>query len=85
VRATRAIVNHAPIGEYRLRFFPKEEFSCPCGLYPIESRWHLLHECKRFNNYWNSRRDSISHFVLFLVYNSNAFSFGEETASLSHV
>ena len=37
-RATRAITNHAPIGEYRLKFFPKEDFSCPYGLYPIESR-----------------------------------------------
>ena len=36
-RATRAIVNHTPISKYRLRFFPKENFSCPCGLYPIES------------------------------------------------
>ena len=35
--ASRAITNHAPIGEYRLRFFPREEFKCPCGLYPIES------------------------------------------------
>jgi len=51
VRAIRAIINHAPIGKYRLRFFPKEEFLCPCGLYFIESRRHLLHECKRFNNY----------------------------------
>jgi len=37
-RATRVITNHALIGEYRLKFFPKEDFSCPCGLYPIESR-----------------------------------------------
>ena len=37
-RATRAIVNDAPIEEYWLRFFPKEEFACLCGLYPIESR-----------------------------------------------
>jgi len=37
-RATRAIVNHTPIGEYHLRFFPREDFSCPCGLYPIETR-----------------------------------------------
>ena len=48
-RATRAITNHAPIGEYRLRFFPKEEFKCPCGNYPIESRRHILHDCMRFN------------------------------------
>jgi len=36
-RATRAITNHAPIGEYRLRFFPEEEFKCPCGSYLIKS------------------------------------------------
>ena len=50
-RATRAIVNHAPIGKYRLKFFPREEFSCLCSLYPIESRQHILYNCKRFNNY----------------------------------
>ena len=29
--ATRAITNHTPIGEYRLRFFPREQFKCSCG------------------------------------------------------
>ena len=29
--ATRAITNHASISEYRLRFFPREEFKCLCG------------------------------------------------------
>jgi len=61
-RATRAIVNHAPIGEYHLRFFPQKEFKCPCSLYPVKSRHHILHECKRYNNYWNLRRDTIAHF-----------------------
>ena len=74
-RTTRAIINHAPIGEYRLRFFLREEFRCPCNHYPIESRQHILHECVRFNGYWNPRRDSFSHFVMFLVLNPNAFSF----------
>jgi len=73
--ATRAITNHAPIGEYRLRFFPKEEFKCPCSNYPIESRRHILHDCIRFNGYWNPRRDSLSHFVMFLIANPNAFVF----------
>jgi len=36
--AMRAITNHTPISEYRLRFFPREEFRCPCGRYPIKSR-----------------------------------------------
>ena len=70
-RATRVIVNHTPIGEYCLRFFPWEEFKCPCGLYPTESRWHILHECRRYDNYWNPRRDSIVHFTLFLEFNSS--------------
>jgi len=49
--ATRAITNHAPIGEFRLRFFSREEFKCPCNQYPIETRCHILHECGRFNEY----------------------------------
>ena len=49
--AMRAITNHAPIGEYRLRFFPNRDFKCPCNNYPIESRRHILHECSRFNGY----------------------------------
>ena len=74
-RATRAITNYALIGEYRLKFFPKEDFSCLCGLYPIELRQYILHECKRFNEYWNPRRDSIAHFIQFLECNPLAFSF----------
>ena len=50
-RASRAITNYAPIGEYRLRFFPRKEFRCLCGLYPIETRCHILHECRRFDKY----------------------------------
>ena len=75
--ATRAITNHAPIGEYRLRFFPNEEFKCPCGLYPIETRRHILHECTRHNGYWNPRRDSLSHFVMFLSAIPKAFAFND--------
>ena len=51
VHTTRAITNHAPTGKYRLRFFPREDFKCPCELYSIESRHHILHECGRFNGY----------------------------------
>ena len=75
-RATRAIINYTSIGKYWLRFFSRKEFSFPFSLYPIESRQHILYNCKKFNNYWNSRRDTIAHFSLFLELNSNAFSFG---------
>ena len=73
--AVRAITNHAPIGEYRLRFFPGMDFSCLCSNYPIETRRHILHECRRFNGCWNPRRDSLSHFVMFLTANPNVFAF----------
>jgi len=75
-RSSRTIINHTPIGEYCLRFFPCKDFKYPCGNYSIESRKHILHKCKRFNNYWNPRRDIIGHFVSFLIFNSSAFSFG---------
>jgi len=74
-RAMRAITNHAPIGEYRLRFFPNEDFKCLCNHYPIELRRHILHKCRRFNGYWNPRRDSLNHFTMFLITNPNAFAF----------
>jgi len=76
-RATRAITNHAPTGKYRLRFFPREEFKCLCGLYPIESRCHILYECGRFNGYWNPKRNSLSHFIMFLETNLSAFTFSD--------
>ena len=64
VRATRAIVNHAPIGEYHLRFFPNEDFSCPCGNYLIETRHHILYKYRRFDNYWKSE---MRHYRSFCV------------------
>jgi len=74
-RTSKAITNHAPIGKYKLRFFPNEEFRCPCRQYPIKSRCHILYKCKRFNEYWNLRRDSIAYFVMFLDHNPNVFAF----------
>ena len=52
-QATWTITNHAPIEEYRLYFFPKEEFKCSCGLYPIKTHYHILYNCRRFNKGWN--------------------------------
>ena len=73
--ATRAITNHGLIGEYWLRLFPNKEFKYLCGNYPIESRRYILYECTRYNRYWNPRRDSFSHFVMFLIANPKAFMF----------
>ena len=81
-QATRAITNHAPIGEYRLRFFPNSEFLCPCNEYPIETRRHILFDCNRFNGYWNPRRDILKHFVMFLNANPNVFAFNDSLVSI---
>ena len=82
--ASHAITNHAPIGKYRLRFFHRKEFKCLCGSYPIKSRHHILHECGRFNGYWNPRRDFLGHLVMFLVANPSAFTF-TDNISLSAI
>jgi len=81
--ATRVITNHATIGEYCLRFFPNKDFSCPCSDFPIESRRHVLFDCKRHNGYWNPRRDLLCHFVLFLIANPKAFAFINHSLSVS--
>ena len=81
-RATRAITSHAPIGEYRLRFFPNLEFSCLCNEYSIETRRHILFDCKRFDGYWSPRRNMLKHFVMFLIANPSAFAFNDSLVSI---
>jgi len=81
--ATRAITNHALIREYCLRFFPNKDFSCLYGDFPIESRRHVLFDCKRHNGYWNPKRDLLCHFILFLSANPKAFAFIDHSLSVS--
>jgi len=64
-RATRALTNHTPIGEYCLRFFLKENFSCLYRIYPIETRCHIFYECWRYNKYWNLSRSTLSYLLAF--------------------
>ena len=68
---TWAITNHVLIGEYQLHFFPREEFSCLCGLYSIKTRYHILYNCKRFNKGWNLWKETLLQFIFFLEYNLN--------------
>ena len=58
-----AILNHAPIGEYRKRFFPRSNLACPCGHNRVETRAHILNDCM-----------VIKHFALFLTDNPGAFA-----------
>ena len=77
-RATRVITNHAPTGEYYLRLFPREDFSCPYRVYPIETKCYILYNCRKYNKYWNLLRSMLSQFVAFLEFNPNVFSFHED-------
>jgi len=74
-RAIRAIVNHTSIDKYYLRFFPQEDFMCPCDIYLIETRRHILYEYKKYNNYWNLRRNILAHFTLFMKFLFSLFLF----------
>ena len=70
-RATRAILNHAPIGEYRARFFPQK--TCPCGQ---SDRRHILTDCPRFaKDRVSLPPPCIGDFIKFLISNSSAFTF----------
>ena len=52
---TRLMTNHAPIGEYRQRFFPNASIPCPCSNSPIETRSHILHGCEQYKKSWNPK------------------------------
>lgn len=51
-RLTRAVLAHAPIGEYRRKYFPDEPYTCPLCDVP-ETRHHILESCPL---YFRSRR-----------------------------
>ena len=72
-RATRAILNHAPIGGFRKGFFPQSNHACPCSHRRVKTRAHILNDCSRFI-YKNIDRMVIKHFVLFLTDSPRAFA-----------
>ncbi|KZV69654.1 hypothetical protein PENSPDRAFT_558662, partial [Peniophora sp. CONT] len=82
-RLTRATLNHAPTGEFRLRFHPREPTLCDCApfLEYLHSRHHILYHCSRYvrqPNFHNSIRqakDPVPLLYDFLDSNPNAFSF----------
>ena len=75
-RATRAILNHAPIGEYRQRFFPAECTQCPCGHCQVETRRHIFANCSRFaHSPLIDPSPSIKDLVDFLKEHPSAFAF----------
>ena len=86
-RFTRAVTNHAPIGEYRTRFFPQQPSSCPCGAL-LQSREHILCECPRYSAHFPSShsfykgRHNLNKLAKFLQDNPIAFAFDDAPPEL---
>jgi len=74
-RFTRMTTGHAPIGEYRQRFFPHLPTSCPCGKAEVQTREHIVMECDRHDPFTRPCNIIINSFVHFLADNPEAFSF----------
>jgi len=75
-RVTRAILNYAPIGEFKQCFFPAECIHCPCGHCQVETRQYILADCSQFSHTpLTDHQPSLKDFVAFLKEHSSAFPF----------
>ncbi|KAJ3499866.1 hypothetical protein NMY22_g19466 [Coprinellus aureogranulatus] len=72
-RFCRAILNHAPIGEYYARFNIPEDPECECGC-PVQTRRHIFVQCGVLTT-GNRDPKYIRELVGFLVTNPTAFGF----------
>ncbi|KAF8641508.1 hypothetical protein AX14_009881, partial [Amanita brunnescens Koide BX004] len=81
-RIAHVLTNHAPMGEYRTRFFPEEPTACPrCDEDTLQTRRHILAECPRYVDSfvsmadWGKNRRNDSALAGFLDRNPLAFTF----------
>ena len=81
-RFCRVVLNHAPIGSYRRRFFENEPSECPdCKV--LQDRAHILLRCKRYRRWWRcgtefdflQRVSAYKDFNEFIEANPRAFTF----------
>ena len=75
-RATRAILNHAPIGEYRQCFFPAECTQCSCGHCQVETCRHIFP--KFAHSPLTDPSPLVKDFVDFLKVHPGAFAFSSQ-------
>ena len=79
--ACRLILNHAPTGEYRARFFPYEETTCNwCNT--TQTRPHIIFRCTHYQRppsltegFFRAASDPVPLIVTFLKDNPSAFTF----------
>ena len=82
-RMARAITNHAPTGEYRLRFHPDLNTQCPTCPGQLMTRTHVLFSCPRYVSLstsltnWRRDRHNDKSWKLFFTRNVTAFTFGD--------
>ncbi|KZV75258.1 hypothetical protein PENSPDRAFT_571773 [Peniophora sp. CONT] len=91
-RLTRSTLNHAPTGEFRIRFFPNEPINCDAcgdGRYGLlHSRFHILNECGRYvrpPDFYNTLKRSPNpgaSLTEFLINNPTAFSFDDAPSAI---
>ena len=83
-RFCRAVLNHAPLGSFRRRFFQNEPTECPdCGV--LQDRAHVLLECQRYRRWWHcngefeflQRVSAYRDMNSFLTVNESAFTFAD--------
>jgi len=74
-RFTHMTTGHAPIGEYRQRFFPHLPTSCLCGEAEVQTCEHIVMECDLHDPSTRPCIIIIIGFVHFLADNPGAFSF----------
>ena len=82
-RFIRLVSGHAPIGEYRSRFFPNEPRGCTC-FEEYQTRSHLLVECPNYSNKFSSMyafhvtNNNVHKIFTYLKDNPTAFTFDDE-------
>jgi len=72
---TRMTTGHAPIGEYRQRFFPHLSTNYSCGEAEVQPQEHIVMKCDIYDPSIRPCNIVINSFVHFLVDNPGAFSF----------
>ena len=82
-RFTRMVLNHAPIGSFRARFFPQEPTNCnQCNVF--QTREHILFNlCQAYKRRWRHNNileflrslDPFPKIVEFMDDNEGAFAF----------
>ncbi|KAF8623810.1 hypothetical protein AX14_011898, partial [Amanita brunnescens Koide BX004] len=82
-RMARAITNHAPTGEYRLRFHPNLDNHCPTCPGQLMTRTHILFSCPRYVplasslTNWRRNRHNDKSWKSYFTHNVSAFTFGD--------